>query len=529
MLRFIGNSENKYAHQIREIDEETILKGFLGFGLFPEKIPNFVSSESFFEFFLRIKKQKFEDLGKDYIRYESMRNINIPRIMGVPNPFAYANLCNCISINWDRIKTHLLNNVSTLDYKVSRIHIRKMNDVNHLFEMNYKNREKDGSPEQKILIGRNYCVRADISNFFPSVYSHSIPWALIGKENAKKNKELKGEWYNIFDRVIRNTKNEETNGILIGPHTSNLISEIILLVVDKNLYEKGYRYIRNIDDFECYVYSYEEAENFLLDLSAELKKFELNLNNKKTSITPLPMASVSDWVNKLNNFNVGNKITDDNKIIFELKQLRAFLDLSIELMLNENNSAILNYAFKVISSKHLGSDSYKYFLNYAHHLLLLYPYLAHIFDEKVFVPFEVSEIKISEISNNLYKVGITKRFYEACSYSVFWSLKYNFEINHSIIKDSLESNDCIFLTLAYLYAKKTNDVDGVKKLKAKAKHLKINDFDRYWLFIYEVLPESELIGDFKRIKKEKISFIKSEYKSRRKKSQPLTRGVANVG
>jgi hypothetical protein len=503
---------NRYAELTKEIRAEDILKGFLGYGLFPEKIPSFLSSKSFYDAYIKMGKPKFEDKGKDYIRYESMRDINIPRLMAIPNPFVYANLCEILSVNWEKIKQHLVENVKNQNIKVSRIHIRIIENQNHLFEMNYKNSDKDGDPEQNIIIGQQYCVEADISNCFPSIYSHSIPWALIGRENAKANKDNDQEWYNKIDRALRNIKNEETNGILIGPHTSNLISEIVLIKIDNVLIEKGYKYVRNIDDYKCYVSSYEKAEAFLLDLSSELKKFELHLNNKKTKISTLPMASVSQWVNKLNNFYIGDKLTEDKKVVFELKRLRSFLDLAIELMLEENNSAVLNYAFKVISSKHLGADAYKYYINYVHHLLLLYPYLTHIIDESVFIPFEVVKSKIKIISSNLYEVGKTKRFYEACSYGIYWALKYGFKIENSVFKDSIDSCDCIFMTLAFLYAKKYKDKDAIIEFKRKAKELKEIDFDRYWLFIYEVLPQPEFADDYKRIKKEKVSFLKTEFK-----------------
>jgi hypothetical protein len=502
---------NKYSELKKEISSENILEGFLGYGLFPEKIPNFLTSTMFFNTYLELGKPKFEDKGKDYIRYESMRNINVPRLLAIPNPFAYANLCNTLSLFWDDIKKQIIENVSNQSFKVSQIHIRKIENKKHLFEMNYKNREKDGLPEQLIIIGKQYCVEADISNCFPSIYSHSIPWALVGKENAKQSKDNKSEWFNKIDRCVRNTKNEETNGILIGPHSSNLLSEMVLTKVDNILVEKGYKYIRHIDDYKCYVESMEEAEKFLLDLSYELKKYELHLNNKKTKITSLPIASVSDWVHKLNNFDIGTKKNEDNKLVFELKRLRAFLDLTIELMLNENNSAVLNYAFKVIASKYLGIEAYRYYINYVHHLLLLYPYLAHIIDDYVFEPMEASSSKINKISTDLYNIGITKKQYEACSYSIFWALKYGFEIDKDIVKQSIESNDCIFMTLASLYAKKTKDKKGVKALKNKAKELKNTDFDLFWLFLYETLPQTELIGDYKRIKKEKVTFINEQY------------------
>jgi len=501
---------NKYAELMKEINSDEILEGFLGYGLFADKLPDFLSSETFFNWYIKNSKPQFENKGKDYVRYEHMRNTNIPRILAIPTPFSYANLCNKVTENWDNIRNQLLENVKNQKFKISRIHIRKLKDKKNLFEMNYKNLEKDGNPEQKIMIGKQFCVEADISNCFPSIYSHSIPWALIGKENSKTNKD-DSAWFNELDKTIRNTKNEETNGILIGPHTSNLISEIILTKVDNVLSDKNYEYIRNIDDYKCYVPTYEKAESFLLDLSSELKYYELHLNNKKTKISQLPLSSVHEWVNRLNSFDIGNNLTEDKKIILEYRRLRALLDLAIELMIAENNSAVMNYTFKIISTKHLGVQAYKYYIDYVHHLLLLYPYLTNIIEEYVFKPFEVESSRIKQISTDLYNVGVQKRLYEACSYSIFWALKYDFKISSSFVKDSIKSNDCIFLTLGFLYAKKNKDKESIKEFQKRAKEIAKTDFDRYWIFLYEILTQEDLTGDYKRIKKEKISFIKKEY------------------
>jgi hypothetical protein len=503
---------NKYAELTKKISDIEILEGFLGFGLFADKIPDFLSSKSFYDWYINNDKPQFENKGKDYVRYENMRNINIPRILAIPNPFAYANLCNEIQLNWEKIKTQLIENVKNQKFKVSRIHIRKLKDKKHLFEMNYNSLSKDGNPEQKILIGKQFFVEADISNCFPSMYSHSLPWALVGKDTAKQNKENHAEWYNKLDKVLRNSKNEETNGILIGPHTSNLLSEVILTKVDKVLVDKNYKFVRYIDDYKCYVSSYEEAESFLLDLSSELKKFELYLNNKKTKICQLPLSSVKEWVNQLNSFDVGNNLTEDKKIILELRRLRALLDLAIELMVTENNSAVMNYTFKIIASKHLGVQAYKYYIDYVHHLLLLYPYLTHVIEKYVFVPFDVGSSRIKRISEDLYKVGIEKRLYEACSYSIYWALKFDFKLNDKILEDSIKSYDCIFMTLGFIYAKKHKDKDSIKEYRKAAKKLATTDFDRFWIFIYEASTQPNLTGDYKRIKKDKISFLKSEFK-----------------
>ena len=66
--------------------------------------------------------------------------------------------------------------------RLSRIHIRQMSSTPVLFKMNYDNWKEDGSPEVDLLIGSKYVVHADISKCYPSVYSHSLPWAIAGKE-----------------------------------------------------------------------------------------------------------------------------------------------------------------------------------------------------------------------------------------------------------------------------------------------------------------------------------------------------------
>lgn len=494
-----------------DISSDELLEGLLGYGLFADKLPDVFTSEPFYQYYKSKGKPKFDKKGHDYVRYESIRDTNIPRPLGIPNPFAYANLCNEMSNNWDRLQSFFDVETNTHTYKLSRIHIRKMVSGKHLFEMNYKHFEKDGTPEQKIIIPAKFHVAADISNCFPSMYSHSIPWALIGKPTSKTTKDDKTKWYNILDFYLRTIKCDETNGMLIGPHSSNVFSEIILTKIDNILYQKGYQFTRHIDDYSCFVGSYEGAERFILDLSAELKAFDLSLNAKKTKITTLPQPSNNKWVRKLNNFYIGHKYTKDNKQIFELKRLSAYLDIVIDAAVQNNNSAVVNYAMKVIAKKHLGKDALSLYIDQINHLLLLYPYLVRLIDVCVFDAFKcIDDVKVS-FMENIYDVGNKKCTYEACSYAILWALKYNITLNKNYVDDAIKSGDCVFMLMAFLLAKKSKNKAGLKLLKNEARRLMIDDCDRYWIFIYESLPQSDLTGEFKAIKTQKVSFVKNEY------------------
>lgn len=506
----------KYYEFQEEISKDELFNGLLGFGLFADKIPNFLTSEPFCVY---IEAKEFpynKSEPTDYIRYSNMRNINIPRPLSIPEPFSYANQIKVISENWDELIKFFKEKTQLQSYKVSRIHIRKLKDKNSLFEMNYKNFITDGNPEDEIFIKSKYIASADIATCFPSIYSHSISWALVGKSKAKKESgpKYKGKWFNQLDFYTRNLKYGETNGVLIGPHSSNLISEIILSCVDYELLEKDYQFYRNVDDYTCFTNSYEEAEKFFIDLSDILKGFELSLNSKKSKISQLPQATVTEWITKLNHFNFINQYkTKTGKTGLKLKELRGFIDFTIETMLeNNNNSAILNYAIKIISNKHLGTVSYKYFINKVHHLTLLYPYLVLVLDKYVFEKHDVDKARIQLISNDLYELGIKRKNYEVCSYAIYYAMKYDFELNHIIKEHAIKAEDCIFLMIAFLYDKRNQPKAYLKDYEELAMKLYNEDFHRYWLFCYEVLTQNELRGKYKGLKKAKISFILEGYK-----------------
>ena len=532
-------TKKTYADYMNELTKEKLFDGLLGYGLFAEKIPPFLSAITFLD---AIKAKNFHFNNKkprSFTQYESIRNINIPRILSIPHPIAYKNQCQIITDNWDKLQRYFQEKTQGNSHKVSRIHIRKIDNsskvfqtcyqdmgdidlddyseliVNHVFEMGHKNFCTDDYPEPKLLIGKRYIVKADISNCFPSIYTHSIAWALVGKKESKEHKNDDDKWYNEIDEKCRNLKGAETHGILIGPHASNIISEIILVAVDKELNSKDYKYIRNIDDYTCYVKSHEEAEQFLVCLANELRNYNLVLNHKKTEILELPLASTEHWLRKINTF----VFADVNKEL-KFNEVRAFLDIALDLMKeNKENAAILNYAIKVLSNKKMTNNAKQYFINTVHHLILIYPYLIHLLDDKVFTVFDVEKSEIEQISKNIFTMAQDKKLYEAMSYAVYFGIKYNFKIEDNLFDVIDENKDTILMLLAYLHDKKflnsSEDFNSTtigKKYKKLAKSLQ-DDIDGYWLFIYEVLSVDQLKDEWKKMKEENISFIKNEFRA----------------
>lgn len=503
---------NSYVDYIREISADDVLEGFLGYGLFADQLPDIFTSQPFYDYCIDRKDFGFAKAPCDYIRYESMRNVNVPRAISIPNPFAYALLCKHISEYWNKIVSVLDDKTKNQKHIISQIHIQKLKDKKSLFQMclNYENKDRENLESiQKIHVTKRVRVDADISNCFPSIYSNSLCWALVGKTEAKEHKSDSNLWYNKMDMFCRNVKNGETNGLLIGPHASNLLSELVLCSVDAELLGK-YIYVRNIDDFTCYVDSDKEAESFLLDLNAALKQYELNINTKKTQIRKLPITSDTDWVAALNSFFIGCDKTEDERIVFEYQRLKSYLDFAIQLSNKTGNNSVFVYVIKVIAGCHLGQKALRYYLDILHHLVCLYPYLVHWMEEFVFSRFDVSKDEIRTIANNVYSMGKERRVYEACSFSLYWSLKHKISIIAYYVDDAIISGDCIFLTVSWMLAKRNKDKEQQKKLKAHAQSL-LGDLNKYWLFVYEALSKEQLPdNDFKAIKNKGISFLRND-------------------
>lgn len=499
-----------YLDFMTEISDQELYEGLLGYGMFSEKIPPVFTSKPFFDF-CNTGVPTFDNKWRSYVQYESMRNTNVIRALGIPTPMAYQKLCQCIKDHWAEIQTHFSNCTSGQSHIISRIHIRKMAKTPALFKMNYDNWKADGSPEADFLIGSRYVVHADISKCFPSIYSHSLPWALVGKATAKATAEKKHKnlWYNQLDHYVQICKNGETHGLLVGPHASNLLAEIILTMVDKELSAKGWNYLRHIDDYTCYVESFEEAQLFLVDLNTELRKYDLSINDKKTEVARMPTALTEQWIRQ-----IGNNKSFYRNGYFDYISTRSYFDNAIEVMQkNRENAAILNYAIKALPVDAMTFQARTLAVKTVFSLCLLYPYLVQIMDEYVFERFGVEKKDIKDFSNRLFCQELAVKNYDAVCYALFYSLKYDFEIDALTAQEAVDSDSCVFKLLSFLILKKYNNKAETTVLKNHALQLNNNDEDMYrnWLFVYEVLSQNELSADWKAIKKNSISFIKPEF------------------
>lgn len=136
-------------------------------------------------------------------------------------------------------------------------------------------------------------VQIDVSKCFDSIYTHSLPWAVLGKDQAKFSLQAsKSTFGGRFDALMQNLNHRETNGIVIGPEFSRIFAEIILQSVDVELitqlavgdnltHKVDYEIFRYVDDF--FVFYNEESTQLKIfeTLQAILKDKKLSINTAK--------------------------------------------------------------------------------------------------------------------------------------------------------------------------------------------------------------------------------------------------------
>lgn len=147
-----------------------------------------------------------------------------------------------------------------------------------------------------------YLVRADVKNFFPSVYTHSIAWALHSRAVIRKKRYNFGLLGNRLDKLFQNASDGCTNGLPIGPVVSDLIAEIVLSAVDlsisKGLLSKDILALRFKDDYRFLCRTKEECKAATKLLQKGLKEFNLLLNEDKTEVSELPEGVFREWVSR---------------------------------------------------------------------------------------------------------------------------------------------------------------------------------------------------------------------------------------
>lgn len=145
----------------------------------------------------------------------------------------------------------------------------------------------------------NYFLKLDIQRCFPSIYTHSLAWAIFGdKALAKQSIRANTTFPNASDKISQLINFNETHGLVVGPEFSRIIAELLLTRIDVNLElyarrlglenKREYSLYRYIDDYFIFSKKKENIELIQEYLRNELEKYNLTLNVNKTELQEKP-------------------------------------------------------------------------------------------------------------------------------------------------------------------------------------------------------------------------------------------------
>lgn len=228
-------------------------------------------------------------------RYSIPKGKQRRRMLSTPNPLHQIKLCKVIDDDWSFLRN--LINCSTISLTIPSVQARSLRALSRKFSFL--------EISEKIIhcsTSSRYMLRTDISRYYPTVYTHSIPWAIHTKAVAKTRRRDLSLVGNKIDTAIQCCQDGQTNGIPIGPDSSLLISEILCAAMDNEVKNRvncrnAFRYI---DDYFLFFDNIADAEKAFYELHKIVREYGLELNSYKTKIIKLPEAMEPEWVSALN-------------------------------------------------------------------------------------------------------------------------------------------------------------------------------------------------------------------------------------
>ena len=334
---------------------EARLWRLLAAGYFPSELPPPFQTEEFAAFAPYFsRKWDHDKIYRFWTKpehYSSPRNGHARRKLSIVNPINQLSVSALLADNWFTIAQRL-KRPSVTEFKPKIVFKGKGRAITGV--------DFDEVAKRKLELLSKYgrYVKTDITRFYPSIYTHSIAWSIVGKAAAKgnlKKKAFKRSFANRIDKAVSAGQEGQTIGIPIGPDTSRVISELIAIEIEtdllKGLPDWQQRSVRYVDDMLIGIDDTESEADIISKLTASLYEYELEHNAEKTKVNGLGIRHAPEWIHYIRSFKLGSsrsKHRDDLDSYFEHA-----------LFLTDENSQenVLLFACKRACSLPLGEEN----------------------------------------------------------------------------------------------------------------------------------------------------------------------------
>lgn len=428
------------------------LQDLLARGYFPVQVPTGFNTKSFalaltsFQLTWDEQIQKMEGKKKPTTsqgeRFSVARSSYSRRITSIVNPVNFYALARDIAVYWNEIEGHYAKS------KISRsipgsggalraIELSKFSDL-------YEERVRQSA-------GARFALITDISSYFPTIYTHTIPWALHSKLTAKANKKKVPQYFgNILDGRCMGTQDGQTIGLPIGPDTSHIIAEIIGVAIDAAIeselgsWPKGFRYV---DDFTFFFNKREEAERALAVIIKCASGFELQINATKTKIVEVREIVQESWkygVKKLSLSHKRRQQRDD---------IHHYFEVLFSLEQKFKDESLVKYGLKQLSSTIIKKSNWPfaeaYLLKCGYGFPNTLQVITHIFATYNHHGYELNREAIAAFCANLLDSAASANHHSEVAWLLWLCKELNIQVDANLVDKVLqmESSVCSLIAL----------------------------------------------------------------------------------
>lgn len=453
-----------------------MLKDILERGYFPRELPSPFDTGAYAKLLSKTASPpgpfSYGAKGPKYLSrsfpYNLARRGKLRRALSIPNPVNFFHIASLVAEYWTDLQAHYSKTKQSLSCPV-------FSKKGRAFEWQ-GGFDRLSEAKLRVRNGARYFVRTDVSNFFPSIYTHSISWALHTKPIGKTLRAFSDNLGNKLDIAIRNGQEGQTKGVPIGPDTSFLMAELIATTLDSALVHKvGTNYYRYVDDYEFGCSTAQETDNVLGVLQEVLEEFELALNSSKTSIVELPANIDPLWIHELASF----KFRSTQK--GQAKDLMHYFDLSIDRFSQYHDDPVIKYAIKRTSSLDIKSANWSLYESLLLQWATAEPGVLEVsidfIKHRADFGFPIDRDKIRHVLQHLVRLHAPRGHTSELAWAVWGMILFQLPIDEDIVK---------------LLSSIENPVVALLCLDARNQKLIDPSYDfKYWS---SLMNESELVG-----------------------------------
>ena len=469
-------------------------KELLKYGYIPKELPPPFESISFADKIETIKsewKSIFDTLAKaNKQKYSDSKwvHFSIPKVglsrrtIHIPNPIHHAPLTETISTRWAEIQ-----NIYSKSRISSSIPIRDLNQNRAVIPRDefkkFKSRRLIDSFDNL------YEVKTDISRFYGTIYTHSIPWLVHTKSVAKANRTDYNLIGNALDRDLRSCNSGQTVGIPVGPDTSLVVAEIITCMMDVQIQNKlpSVKTFRFIDDYFLYCDSYAEAEKAFKFIQSLFTDFQLDINEEKTKISKSPFSFDTKWSIELGAFTFRKTPTS------QLTDIERFVSLSL-LHSNDNpKDSVLLFSVQVLKYLELFDENWSTYESLILKIGIVEPRTLPVVTEILVSNINrVDKIKVKTIAEKLINLHLPKGHNFEVSWALWICVEFQIKLRNKMAEQIFASNDILSILIALDLKSRSLINSSVSTNHLLTELTNSSLMDENWLFTYESIKKGWL-------------------------------------